>query len=71
VFVCIHTHEYGKKKIKLKKHTQRQRHAVKRNEINKCVGTVEEIKTSLRERDGLIYNNNNNNSVKENQGEVE
>lgn len=26
-------------------------HAVKRNEINKCVGIVEEIKTSLREKE--------------------
>jgi len=53
LYVCTHTHthENGKKKIKLKKHTQRQRNGVKRNEINKCVGTVEEIKTSLRERE--------------------
>jgi len=58
---------------------------MERNEINKCAGTVEEIKTSFLEKDidqkrarqriGPIYNNNNNNnnnnnSVKENRGKV-
>ena len=52
VYGYPHTWKRKEKKTKLKKHhTQRQRHATERNEINKCMGTVEEIKTSFREKD--------------------